>query len=247
MSSIKEIIFVDESGDPGLSRSSKIRSPYFAYGFVFCRDPTLLRKNLRRLLRRLHRRDKYPKELRELKFYLPSKQMKDEWGYTQRDINRYVSNLPSIRNKSIDITIKSACAVFSSILRKSTIRRQTWTSETIGNFLFAQTLYVNILNRIRPPIPPTIIFDKGRLSAAKTHAFQDYMVNKEGYFGFKGFKKYEGLIGVPVDMPSLAEPGLWSADIVAGAFTHKYKNKDPSYADRLSPIYIGMGERRYWF
>ena len=52
-------IFVDESGDIGLSDRAKKR-PYFVLGFVYCRDPGQLRKRLKRLLKKLHLTGKYP-------------------------------------------------------------------------------------------------------------------------------------------------------------------------------------------
>jgi len=62
---IKETIFVDEAGDPGLSPASKKLHQYFTIGFVYCEDPEQLRKKLRRLLKRLHLRGKYPLHLGE--------------------------------------------------------------------------------------------------------------------------------------------------------------------------------------
>lgn len=246
MAQIQEIIYVDESGILGLSQSAISNHPIFSYGFVYCRDPNTLRKRLRRLLRRLHLRNRYPPRLRELKFYIPYHKMLD-LGYTRQQIQYYVNHLPYVRNRALNIILNSVCLIFSAILDKRTIQRTSWTSETLGNFIFAQTLFVNILNNIQPQFPPNIIFDDGRLSAARTPRFQGYVLQKQSYFGFKGFKQYAGLLGAPLPASSLLEPGLWAADIVAGAFYHKYRHHDPSYANMLSPIYIGAGERRYWF
>lgn len=245
MAAVQEIIFVDESGDTGLTQGSRNSSPYFSYGFIYSRDPNLLRRRLRRLLKRLHIRNRYPPKLRELKFYIPFDKM-IKWGYTPQQIQYYISFLPYVRKRAINIIINSSCSIFSAILKKSTIIRPTWTPETLGNFIFAQTLFVNILNNITPQFPPNIVFDDGRLKAAKTPPFQSYILQKQSYFGFKGFKKYSGALGAPIPAASLLEPGLWAADIVAGAFNCKYKHNDTTFADLLKPIYIGQGERKFW-
>ena len=246
MSTFTEVIYIDESSDCGLSVASRKKRPYFSLGYVYCRDPITLRKKLQRQLRRQHRRNRYPPELKEIKFYLPITKIKSDWGYSDREIRRYKKYLPQFRRKAIDIILNSSCGIYSAILKKDTIKKPTWTSERLGNYIFAQTLFQRILNILQTGKPPTIIFDKGRLSIAKTTDFKLYLTNKERYSDYIGTKKYQGSIGTPVDMSSLSEPGLWAADIVAGSFYHKYSSLDRTYADLLTPSYIGVGERRFW-
>jgi len=47
-----EVIFVDESGNPGLSSPSVELYPYYVIGFVYCKDPSQLRSSLKRLLKK---------------------------------------------------------------------------------------------------------------------------------------------------------------------------------------------------
>lgn len=245
--STAEVIFIDESGDCGLSQASKNRRPYFSLGYVYCKNSAFLRKKLRRQLRRQHRRNRYPLQLRELKFYLPHNTMKNEWGYSDRDIRKFNKHMPKFRKKAIDIILGSSCGVHAAILKKDTIIKPTWTSERLGNYIFARTLLQRILNTAKPSKPPVIIFDAGRLSFSKTRQFQHYVTNKESYLQHVGFKKYLGSIGIPLDKSSVQEPGIWAADIIAGSFYHKYVAGDSSYADKLSISYIGKGESKYWF
>jgi len=244
---IQEIIFVDESGNPGLNITSIQRSPYFSFGFVYCRDPSALRKHLKRLLRREVRKNHWPQHVHELKFSLPIQDMRKKWGYTNLQIQHYLNYLPRVRQKAINFVLNNSCNIFSAILNKNTIQRSSWTPNQLGNFIFAQTLFSNVIRNIHPIFPPNIIFDAGRLSLARTPAFQGYLMNKQTYYRNMGINLHMGNITTPIPASSQLDPGLWAADIVAGAFNIKYHLNDPSYANMLIPIYIANGERRFWW
>lgn len=244
MQAPSETIFVDESSDPGLSAKAKRIRPYFVIGFVYCDNPSMLRKHLRRLLKRLHLRKKYPPHLAELKFYLPNTDLIQK-GYTLQQLRGYEGFLPVIRTKAINIICKNATGIFVAVIDKKRAY-STWAPHEIYNFVFAETLIVNVLNVVSPPNPPAILFDKGRLTTARLRGFKKYLLNKDSYFENMGWKRYRGPLAPPIDVPSVSEPGIWAADIVAGAFYHKYAHKDWSYSNALSKIAIGNGERLYW-
>ncbi|MHA1431511.1 MAG: DUF3800 domain-containing protein [Candidatus Freyarchaeota archaeon] len=241
---VSEVIFIDESGDPGLSTGSRRIRPYYTMGFVYCDNAQGLRKRMRRLLKRLHLRKKYPLHLAELKFYLPNTELIQK-GYSRDDLKRFESYMPMVRSRSLNVICREACGVFAAVVDKKKTR-STWTPETLGNFVFAQTLIVNIMNQISPANPPAILYDRGRLSPARTQRFKTYVTNKDSYFQFTGLKRYRGSLPPPIQVPSVNEPGIWAADMVAGAFYHKYTHNDWSYSDTLSPVLIGNGERLYW-
>jgi len=211
LAKITETIFVDESGDPGLSAASKRIRPYFTFGFVYCENPQGLRKRLRRLLKKLHLKHKYPRHLSEIKFYLPNTDLIQQ-GYTIADLRKYETFSPEIRTKAIKVICREADGVFSAIIDKKKVKN-TWTSEQLGNFAFAQSLIVNIMNKISPPNPPAILYDKGRLSAARTIRFKTYLTNKDSYFQYLGIKRYRGSLPAPIETTSQLEPDIWAADI----------------------------------
>jgi len=244
MQAPSEIIFVDESGDPGLSGRSKRSRPYFVVAFVYCAEPSPLRKHLRRLLKRLHLRRKYPPHLAELKFYLPHTDLIQK-GYTPQQLQRYDSFMPAIRAKAIGIICADASGVFAAIVDKRKAY-STWKPHEMYNFIFAETLIVNILSNLSPPNPPAIQFDRGRLTPARLQGFKQYVLDKDSYFEHMGYKRYRGALAPPIDVPSISEPGIWAADIVAGAFYHKYRHNDRSYSNTLVPVFIAKGERLYW-
>jgi len=212
-------------------------------GFVYCNNPLQLRKKLKRLLKREHKK-RYPPSLQEIKFYLPKNSLINK-GYTPDQIQRYENELPSIRKKVIQHICNEATGVFGAILDKKKAR-DAWTSERIGNFIFAQTLVVNVMNQISPQYPVSILYDEGRLPPAQKSKFKQYLTNKDQYFRDMKLNKYEGKLPTPQEVNSCAEAGIWAADIVAGAFQYKYKHKDAQYAELLAPVYICNGERLYW-
>ena len=242
---LKERIFIDESGDLGLNQTSRRR--YFVFGFVYCKDPTILRKKLRRYLKKLHRKNKYPEHLVELKFSLPYTRLIQQ-GYTVTQLDSdYSVHMPEIRTKTLQIICDHSDGVFGAIIDKRTVQPQyNWTAENLGNFVLAQTLIVNIMNVISPPNPPIIYYDKGRLSASKAIEFNTYLVNKDSYYQYRGWKKYRGNLSTPNDTSSVLEAGIWAADMVAGSYYHKFENNEWSYSNILNSKKIGIGERVFW-
>lgn len=239
-----ESIFVDESGDMGLDLTKSKR--YFVFDYVYARQPQVLRKRLRRLLKKLHLKDRYPRHLYELKFNLPYTDLIQQ-GYTPAELDKdYSIHLPEIRSRAIRIIRDHSDGIFAAVLDKKTIRENTWNSERLGNFLFAQTMIVNIMNGLSPSSPPPIYYDKGRLSAARSLFFNYYLLKKDSYFEYKGFKLYRGNIALPLDVSSVMEPCIWAADLVSGAYYHKYANNEWTYANILTSKMIGPGERIYW-
>jgi len=244
MSLESETIFVDESGDAGLSPKSIEKGRYFVIGFTYCSSPSVMRKKLRRLLKDLHQRDKYPLKLMELKFYLPKTDLLD-WGYSKKQVAEYDKFQPQNRNKIIKVLTDNCSGVYTAICNK-TQAKDSWTGDRLGNYMFAQTLIVNVLPNIKSRNIPIVIYDKGRLSGAKSSEFKIYLVNKDRYFDALGIRGYPTGLGPPVDISSTTEPGLWASDIVAGAFRHAYMTGETYYKDALKSICIKNGYSLFW-
>ncbi len=242
MSTPTECIFVDESGDPGLKPGS--RCHHFTVGFVYCASPNPLRKKLRRLLKRSRIKRRYPPILGELKFYLPETDLIQK-GYTKAEVASYRAKLPLIRSKVIELIDQSGAKIFAAIVDKSKAKA-TWTQERLYNFAFANTIIINVMNAISPPNIPLIFYDKGRMTPYGTRMFAQYLLEKDSYVEFKGWKQYRGSLGAPNDVSSLNEPGIWAADIVAGAYFQSFEHNDPSYANMFRQSKLGVGHRLYW-
>ena len=241
---VTDRIFVDESGIVSLSSKSK---RYCVFGFVYCKDPSELRKRLKRYLKKLHKKNQYPQHLQELKFNLPY-HILFKYNYSRSDLDsNYSIHMPEIRSVTLKLIHKYSDGVFAAILDKNSIlEKNTWTEEKLGNFIFAQTLIVNILNELKPTTLPIITYDKGRIDPAKSYSFNTYMIEKDKWFDHKGLKKYNGSLSTPMDVSSNHESGIWAADFVAGSIYHKYANNQWHYANFLNSKNIGTGERIFW-
>ena len=179
-----------------------------------------------------------------MKFYLPRTDLFHK-GYTDEELDRFEGHQHINRMKAIRILNESCSGVYAAICDK-TKAVNGWTPERLGNYMFAQTLIVNVMSSIDPLYSPIVIFDKGRLSASRSSDFKIYLVNKDRYFESVGIKRYSGRLGPPIDVSSLNEPGLWASDIVAGAFRHALSTGDKKYMEALRPSFIGKGFRPFW-
>ncbi len=237
-------IYVDESGDPGLDPSHLKKRPYFVFGYVYMRDPADLDKRFKRLLKRLHRKDRYPPKLMELKFYIPYEWM-IKHGYTDAQFAAYTAGMHDIREQVLGILAAHADGVFAAVVDKRTAYNG-WTPERLGNYTFAQSLLLGVMREIRADSPPAIIYDKGRLSPSSEASFDSYLLYKQIDFAYK---RHMPRLLAPQhshSVSSIYHPGIWAADCVAGAFYHKYQAGDASYVDMLRPAWFGAGERLYW-
>lgn len=153
--------------------------------------------------------------------------------------------MPDIRKQVLNLLTKYADGVFAAVLDKRMAKR-TWTPERLGNYVFAQTLIVNVMSKIKSDHPLTIIYDKGRLSPGRESSFDSYLLKMQDYFTNSHFKPCSGLVDSLRSVSSLFFPGIWAADCVAGAFYHKHMANDDYYSNVLKPIIIDSGERKFW-
>lgn len=237
-------VYVDESGDPGLDPLHLQKRPYFVFGYVYMRDPTDLNKRFKRLLKRLHRKDRYPPKLMELKFYVPHGWMIRQ-GYTKTQYAEYAAGMPDIRKQALGLLAAHTDGVFAAVVDKRAAY-SGWTPERLGNYTFAQTLLYGVMRQIRADNQPTVVYDKGRLSQSSEASFDSYLLYKQIDFAYKHHMPHLLAPRYPHSVSSIYHPGIWAADYVAGAFYHKYQAGDAHYADMLRPVWLGNGEQLYW-
>ena len=237
-------VYVDESGDPGLDTLHLQKRPYFVFGYVYVRDPTELNKRLKRLLKRLHLKDRYPPKLMELKFYVPYEWMIKQ-GYTKTEYAEYAASMPDIRKQTLELLAAHTDGVFAAVVDKRAAYAG-WTPERLGNYAFAQTLLFGVMRTIKVDDQPTVIYDKGRLSQSSEASFDSYLLYKQVDFAYKHNMPRLFAPKHPHSVSSIYHPGIWAADYVAGAFYHKHQADDARYADMLMPVWLGNGEQLYW-
>ena len=234
MSTVSEVLYVDEAGDPGLSEAARRVSPYFALGFVYCASPVRMNIELRRLLRRKKKRKQWPEELDELKFYPSITKLRQRFGYTEEQVLKYQSNLDKIRKDTIKVINRNADGIYCAVCEKETVHPASFpSSEILGNWLFGNTVCKWILPGLECKHPLTIILDEGRLTSAKSEDFKRYMKNKDQFLKHWDVVDHTNSLGEIIDTSSTGNPGIWASDVVAGAFRHKYHVKDTTYSDQL--------------
>ncbi len=243
---VKETIYVDESGNSGLRNNNAQRFPFFVMGFCFFCDSQKFKIEMRRLLKKLHRKDEYHPRLKELKFSPDS--ALEKLGCSRQDIEtQWKPYFDPIRKKVNTLIEKYANGIYAGVLDKRTIRRQTWTSEEIGNYLFNKTLFRNILPLAEFTSTPEIIYDRGRLSPRRTRAFNSYLQDTDSYLTNMGLKRYSGNAVCFRDEDSEINPGIWGADFVAGSFRYRHFYNNATYLDILQPKFLGSGSMNLWF
>ena len=89
---------------------------YFAFGGVFCEDPTNLRIGLRMFLQSLHRTNLYPQDVKELKFSLNESKLKKQ--YTNQDLVKFKNIMPHVRDYVINLINHHYNGVFVTIINK---------------------------------------------------------------------------------------------------------------------------------
>lgn len=238
-------IFIDESGDPGLkSERHKFEHPFFIVGFCYCSSPRIANRKLRKLLTKLHKKEIYPSKLHELKFH-PSPALR-KLGYDEQEIkNNWEKKYDYVRREIANVILKHADGIFAGVLDKRSIYKKTWTSERIGNYLFKRSLYDNILPKLNLSPHPSIIYDRGRLSATKTKSFNQYVSYRYAPSNID-LRPSDRSIDAK-DADSLKMPGIWLGDFVAGSFHLKFQHDNSIYYDLLKPKFIGSGSLRLWF
>lgn len=171
-----------------------------------------------------------------------------KFGYTRQQIeDEYSPQVPKIRAKTIEIINENCDGVFAAILDKTRAYPGHWTPERLGNFIFADSLVCDILPNLMLSHPPEIYYDSGRLNrASSSESFNRYIIEKDGYYEYRGIKKYTGNISEIKEISSTVEPCIWAADLVAGAFYQKYANNDWTYANGFNCKKIGKGFKMYW-
>jgi hypothetical protein len=199
-------VFVDESGDLGFSKAA---TRYFIVAYIECEEPTRLRIELRRLLKRLHQRKKYSKSRNELKF----SRMDD---YCRK----------SVLAKIVECEASLGAVVLEKTRVKAKLRKDP---SVLYNWCVVHNIMLSLLPHITAGNKIQITFDKS-LPTWRINQFNTYVANKASYL------LYEAGNSLPLNRISLNhiasenEFCLQAADAVAGAYFQKYEKHNDEYA-----------------
>ncbi len=236
-------MYVDESGESGLHKTRSRR--FLTLGFVYCDNPANLSFALRKYLQYAHRTNIYPTCLNELKFNLPI--CKLQKNYSQFQIGTFKTSITTIRNRVLDIINSYSDGIFIASLDKDTIVYATWKPERIYNYIFATTMIENVFTQIDPNENIDLLFDAGRLHAAKENDFLCYLLRKCSFYGNNELIEYYGSKWKFNSVQSHTEPCIWAADFVAGAALLNYSRGNSTFLSRIDRNkFLGDGIRNYW-
>jgi hypothetical protein len=194
----------------------------------------------------LHSLGLYPPQVNELKFWLPWDLMKKSHGYSVNELKKYRYYLQEIRSHTLFLIRDYSDATQVAILDKKTISKPTWTPVTLWNFMFAHTLFSNVLNSISFSTPPTVYYDRRTLTIERRTEFHNYINDKDSYYDYKRLKRYQGKLPDILEASSHLEPCIWAADFVAAAYRLKFVKADSQYADILTSKLIKGRECIFW-
>ena len=222
-------LYTDDSGDPGL-KVQHFNKPYFVWGCVAVQNANAFGSEIRRLLNEVHNSGAYPVGLPELKFYPPHSYWK--LMHHGRWMDAYHKDMDIVRKKVLNIIADKADGVSAMIVDKRSVQNG-WK----GSTLQAETLYrhfcFGILLSRKMSAPPQLVYDRGRIPPRNQAYFHNKVSSQAGIYERQGRVSYEGHIPSPYDADSASEANLWAADMVAGAFHHKYDHNDSTYADMV--------------
>ena len=239
-------IFIDESGNAGLkAKLHNQNHPFFIVGFCYAKNPKVISRKCRKLLTKFHKKETYHSKLKEFKFYPTPALLR--LGCSKDEIQaKWEPHYTTIRAEVANIICKYSDGVFAGVLDKTKIYRTTWTSERIGNYLINRSIYQNILPSLNIASPPSIVYDRGRLSPDRAKLFEKYVLNTDSVLHYFDSNRYEGTVCNIKEEDSLKTPGIWLADFVAGAFHLHFKYKRSEYYNSIESKFIGDGFLKLW-
>jgi hypothetical protein len=198
-------VFVDESGDLGFSKAA---TKYFIVAYIECETPQRLRTELKRLLKRLHQKEKYSKSRNELKF----SRMDD---YCRR----------STLTKIAECDVSLGAVVLEKARVEAKLRKEP---PKLYNWCVVHNIMLSLLQQIASGNKIQITFDKS-LPMWRINEFNSYAANKASYLLYeKGSSLPSNSISLN-HVASEKEFCLQAADAVAGAYFQRHEKHNDEY------------------
>jgi hypothetical protein len=198
-------VYVDEAGDLGFSERA---TKFFVVAFLACDTSINTRTEMKRALKRLHERRKYPYSNDELKFSKMN-------GYCREYVLKKVA--------------QSGSHLGVVVVQKDRVAKKLREDLTV---LYNWLVVHNIMSALHPLLETTqkmnVFFDKS-LSKKRIASFNEYVKEKTSYLSYaKGSNlPYDCVAAYHVD--SRVEPCLQAVDAIAGAYFQLYEHQNAAY------------------
>jgi Protein of unknown function (DUF3800) len=198
-------VFVDESGDLGFTKKA---TKFFVVAYVECESPQRLQTEVKRILKRLHQKKKYPLQRSELKF-----------SRMDSYCRKYVLEKIAKFDVSLGVVVMNKAYVNSNLRKDPTV---------LYNWCVVHNIMLSLLPNIAAGNKVHMIFDKS-LPTWRIREFNAYVENKASYLlSEKGTPLSSDAISSE-HVSSELEPCLQAADAVAGAYFQKYEHQNDEY------------------
>ena len=198
-------VFVDESGDLGFSEAA---TKYFIVAYVECEEPIRLRIELRRLLKRLHQKERYSKSRNELKF----SRMDD---YCRK----------SVLAKIVECDASIGAVVLEKARVKDELRKDP---PALYNWFVVHHIMLSLIPQITAGNKIEITFDKS-LPMWRISQFNSYVANKASYLLYETGNSLPPNCILLNHIASEKEFCLQAADAIAGAYFQEYEKQNDEY------------------
>ena len=200
-------VYVDESGDLGFSAES---TKFFIIAFLTCDNSFNIRKEMSRLLKKLHKKGIYPSCQRELKFTKMNK-------YCRLAVLKKIA----LSDSYIGVIVVKKDAVLERLRNDPSI---------LYNYLLVHNIISALLPSLANHQNIHLILDKS-LSQKRIASFNEYVKNKASYLSY--------INGTSVDCDCISvehvdsqdEPCLQAVDSIAGAYFQSYERNEGCYVD----------------
>ena len=205
-------MYVDESGDLGFSDKA---TKFFVIGYLACDSSLGIRLEMKRLLKRLHRKGAYHIKQNELKFC------------RMGDVCR-----KAVLEKIVQSNVNIGVIVVEKQHVKPDLKGKL---PILYNWLMVHNIISALLPSLEAGQRIQMMFDKS-LSKTRIAAFNQYVKEKASYLSCVRGNSLSPSSIVSNHIDSKLEPCIQAVDSVSGAYFHKYEYNDKVYADIIKDV-----------
>jgi uncharacterized protein DUF3800 len=198
-------VFVDESGDLGFTKKA---TKFFVVAYLECESPLRLQTELKRILKQLHQKEKYPLLRNELKF-----------SRMDSYCRKYVLEKIAKFDVSLGVVVMDKTCVNSNLRKGPAV---------LYNWCVVHNIMLSLLPNIAAGNKVHMIFDKS-LPTWRINEFNVYVENKASYLLYEKGTAFSSDDISSEHVSSELEPCLQAADAVAGAYFQKYEHQNDEY------------------
>jgi hypothetical protein len=200
-------VYVDESGDLGFSSKS---TNFFIIAFLTCNSSFNVRKEMSRLLKKLHKKGFYPSYLRELKF-------------SKMNAHCRTATLEKI-------ALSDAYLGVIVVKKDAVLERLRDDPSILYNYLLVHNIISTLLPSLANHQNIHLILDKS-LSQKRIVSFNEYVKNKASYLSYINGSSFDCDCISVEHKDSQDEPCLQAVDSIAGAYFQAYERKENVYVN----------------